>query len=50
MTTYSDDLVAAIKHSGGGDMNRLTLALRLWRDPILRHTLRSAWRTAGKLA
>lgn len=31
-------------------MNRLALALRLWRDPILRHTLRRAWRTAGKLA
>ncbi len=30
-------------------MNRLTLTLRLWRDPILRHSLRSAWRTAGKL-
>lgn len=30
-------------------LERLTITINLWRDPFLRHTLRSAWRTAGHL-
>ncbi len=29
-------------------MRRALIALRFWRDPYLRHTWRSAWRTAGR--
>lgn len=29
-------------------MRRLTLALRLYADPILRHDWRRAWRLAGQ--
>lgn len=30
-------------------MKRLILALRLMRDPILKYTLRHAWRRAGEI-
>ena len=29
---------------------RLIIAMRLMRDPVLHHTLRSAWRRAGELS
>jgi hypothetical protein len=30
-------------------IERIFITINLWRDPHLRHTLRSAWRTAGHL-